>query len=424
MNIGIFTDTYFPQINGVATSSMTLKTELEKLGHKVYIITANDPSCKEKQPTVFRLPSMPFVFLPTHRMTYMYSPKLILNFKKLKLDVVHTQTEFAIGLFGKVLSEIYKIPLVHTYHTMYEDYVHYVAKGHLMTPNMAKAFSRIFCNRARIVVVPVEKTKQALIEYGVKRQIVVIPTGLNFSNLRRENFEQQEIQDLKKEIGLADASKVIVYVGRIAQEKSLDVVINAMPDLLKKIPDVKLVLVGNGPLINGYKEMTKELNISQSVIFTGGKPYSEIGKYYQIGDVFTTASTSETQGLTYLEAMATHLPVVAKKDQSIEGIIKNGETGYIFEKDEELSEVLYQVLTNEKDTAEIAQNGYNSIQHLSAEQFAKNIEELYINLIEDNKQEKSEIKRTFSIKFKHPSFKLPLKKPNIKFKFKIKLHKD
>ena len=121
MNIGIFTDTYYPQINGVVTSTCMLKEQLEKRGHRVYIFTAADPNAKEKLPRVFRLPSMPFFFQPSYRAAYMYSPKLLLSLKKLKLDIVHTQTEFSLGLFGKAVAEIYRLPLVHTYHTMYED---------------------------------------------------------------------------------------------------------------------------------------------------------------------------------------------------------------------------------------------------------------------------------------------------------------
>ena len=324
----------------------------------------------------------------------MYSPKLLLNLKKLKLDIVHTQTEFPIGIFGKVVSEIYRIPLVHTYHTMYEDYVHYVANGHLITPAMAKAFSRVFCNQAKVVVAPVEKTRQSLLAYGVKRPIEIIPTGLDFSNFARGKYTKAELEQAKIEIGLNSTDPVIVYVGRIAKEKSLDVVIRTMAELLVKIPDAKLVIVGDGPLKGAYEEMANQLKIAGSVIFTGARPWAQIGKYYQIGDVFTTASTSETQGLTYIEAMAAQVPVVAKQDQSVEGIVEHGKTGYLFQNDEQLCGLLYRALANKAESQAIAERGYNSIQRLSAQRFAEDMENLYKRIISETGQKP----RRFTIK--------------------------
>ncbi len=385
MNIGIFTDTYFPQINGVVTSTCMLQKELERRGHKVYIFTTTDPNYRQKQPRVFRLPSMPFLFLPTHRVAYMYSPKLLMNFKKLKLDIIHTQTEFPIGILGKVVSEFYKLPYVHTYHTMYEDYVHYVANGHIITPKMAQRFSRIFCNRARVVIAPVEKTKESLLKYGVKRPIEIIPTGLDFEPFRRGKYTKQEIDETKTELGLELTDRIIVYVGRVAKEKSIDTIIKCMPKVLEKIHNTKLVIVGNGPLIEEYKKLSEDLGVSSAVLFTGGKPWDEIGKYYQLGDVFTTASTSETQGLTYLEAMAAKVPVVAKKDSSIENIIFDRETGYIFENDDEAADVLVHVLSNKDEADRVADAGYESIQDFSSQKFAERVENLYNSVIKDNK---------------------------------------
>ncbi|MDR1914903.1 MAG: glycosyltransferase, partial [Clostridiales bacterium] len=231
MNIGIFTDTYYPQINGVVTSTRMLEKELNKLGHKVFIITTTDPNVKRPSPRVFRLPSMPFVFLPTHRMTFMYSPKLLMNLKSLKLDIIHTQTEFPVGIFGKIVSEFYKIPMVHTYHTMYEDYVHYIANGHLITPVMAKKYSTLFCNRAKIVIAPVEKTRQYLEECGVVRPLRVIPTGLDFAPFAPELFSEKQIAEKKAELGIQPDERVIVNIGRIAKEKSINVLIDQLPKL-------------------------------------------------------------------------------------------------------------------------------------------------------------------------------------------------
>lgn len=153
MNIGIFTDTYYPQINGVVTSVRTLEKELAKRGHKVFVFTVSHPNAKTAYPRVFRLPSMPFVFLPSHRVGVLYSPKAVSIVKKINLDIIHTHTEFSLGLFGRMMAKQLNIPWVHTYHTMYEEYVHYISKGMLnrLTPKMVANLSRVFCNKCNTI---------------------------------------------------------------------------------------------------------------------------------------------------------------------------------------------------------------------------------------------------------------------------------
>ena len=381
MNIAIFTDTYPPQINGVATSTRMLEKELIALGHTVYIFTVSDPNATNDPPHVFRMPSMPFVFLPSHRFALMYPPKLLLKMRSLKLDVVHTQTEFPLGIFGTAVAGFLRIPQVHTYHTMYEDYVHYVAKGHLVTPKMAQQFSRIFCNRARAVIAPVEKAQDSLLEYGVERPIRVIPTGIDFEPFSREKYSQADIDEVKRGLGIDLTDPIVVSVGRVAKEKSIDTVLRQFPNLLKKLPNAKFVLVGGGPVLDELKAMAQELGVADSVIFAGPQPWDTIGKYYQLGDVFVSASTSETQGLTYIEAMAATVLVCAKKDKSIEGVVLHGETGYFFEEEADLPDILHRALTNSEEHDKIAETAYTHIRHLSSHNFAKSVEGLYNELL-------------------------------------------
>jgi len=381
MNIAIFTDTYTPQINGVATSTCMLEKELTNRGHRVYIFTTSDPQANEALPFVFRLPSMPFIFLPSHRLALLYPPKMLLKMRMLDIDIVHTQTEFPLGIFGTIVSEFLKVPQVHTYHTMYEDYVHYVAKGHLITPKMAQQYSRIFCNRARAVIAPMDKAKDSLLDYGVERPIRVIPTGIDFEPFSRSKYSAEDINEVKRELGLNLTDPIVVSVGRIAKEKSIDAVLEQFPKLLQKMPEAKFVLVGNGPIVGDLKARAAELGISDSVIFAGPRPWSVLGKYYQVGDVFVSASTSETQGLTYIEAMAAKVLVCAKQDKCIEGIVNDGETGYSFVEDEEIPEVLYKALSDREKRLKMAEAALVNIAHMSSQKFAESVEGLYNELL-------------------------------------------
>ena len=380
LNIGLFTDTYFPQINGVATSVHLLRSELTALGHNVYIFTTTDPRAK-REAGIFRMPSMPFVFLPSHRVGLVYSPKALLKMRKLKLDVVHTHSEFSLGIFGKIVSEFLKIPLIHTYHTLWEDYVHYVAGGHLITPKMARKFSKFFCNRARVVIAPTEKAEGYLLGYGVERPIRVIPTGINFAPFAPQSHCADEIKELRASLGISPEDRVLLSLGRVGKEKSMDIIIKQMPKILEMLPNVKLVIVGDGPVRTELEELSKTLDISENVIFTGARPWDEIGKYYQLGDAFINASVTETQGLTYVEAMAAGLPVIAKFDTSIENLVRHNETGYTFHNDEDLPRLAVDVLTNDAEKSRVTAAARASIHHLSSQKYGQNAAELYAEVV-------------------------------------------
>jgi Glycosyltransferase len=383
VNIGLFTDTYFPQINGVGTSTYTLAKELRSLGHNVYIFTPTDPkNVLENEQGVIRMPSMPCIFIHQYRFGVVYSPKTLKKIAKLHLDIIHTQTEFSLGIFGKTLSKAFGIPMVHTYHTMYEDYVHYIVNGALITKSMSHSFSRIFCNFARECIAPTAKVKDSLLQYGVTKPIHIIPTGINIDKFRKTNYPVADTLKLRSSFGLNQNHKVILVLGRIAKEKSIDVIVNSMPEIFQKEPDARLLIVGDGPGRAALEKQVNSLGITNRVVFAGAKPWNEIGKYYQLGDIFVSASISETQGLTFIEAMAAGLPIVAKKDESIEGVIKNDETGIVFETDDTLASKILGILKDNKKRNYLAKNGAVFAENISAEVFGKSIESVYKNVLE------------------------------------------
>ncbi|KXL51900.1 alpha-monoglucosyldiacylglycerol synthase [Anaerotignum neopropionicum] len=383
MNIGIFSDTYYPQLNGVATSIRTLAMGLEKKGHNVYIFTPWDPRTPETDETnVFRIPSMPFLFLKNYRAGLLCPPHLSKKISSLNLDIIHTQTEFSLGFLGKFISTTQGIPLVHTYHTMYEDYVHYIARGHLISPEMAREFSKFFCNATTDVIAPTKKTEDLLLSYGVTTPISIIPTGIDTSNFSRDKFTPEEVLALRHSLGIDANTPVVLSIGRVAKEKSIDVVMKAMPALLENLPDAKMVIVGEGPERVNLEALAKSLGIENHVVFTGGKPWTEIGKYYKLGNVFCSASVTETQGLTFAEAMSAGIPVVAKNDPCINNIITHNETGLLFDETEELPALLYQIITDQALQTRLIKAGIETIKELSAENFCNRVEALYEKILE------------------------------------------
>ena len=172
MNIGLFTETYYPEINGVAASVYVLREELEKQGHNVYVFTTTSPGAPKNEKNVYRVHSLPCILISDRRVGLLYQRKIAAVIKKLNLDIIHTNTEFSLGIFGRIMARELKIPIVHTYHTIYEDYTHYVTKG-VLPDNKAKkavrAFSKVCCNTVDEVIVPTEKVKELLRDYRVKR---------------------------------------------------------------------------------------------------------------------------------------------------------------------------------------------------------------------------------------------------------------
>ena len=389
MNIGIFTDTYSPQVNGVVSSILTLEKELRKQGHNVYIFTISHPAAEDNSNFVYRIASLPFIFLKDHRVGILYSNRLVRKIKRLRLDIILSQTEFSLGIFAKLVAKKLSVPIVHTYHTMYEEYMHYISKGIEFSPKIARKYSKSFCNGVDGVVAPTKKTEKLLKGYGVKTQIRVIPTGIDFSPLEKNNYSQEEIDHLKQVFNIPLSDPVILFVGRIAREKSIDVLIRAMALLISKVPQAKLVIVGDGPSRLQLEELAVELNVRDAIIFTGMQPWNTIGRIYQIGDIFVSASVTETQGLTFAEAMAASLAVVAREDESIAGLIRNDYNGKLFHTEEELAVILEELILNPNQQQMLGSNALHSIKPLSAEVFGLNAYNYYLDVIDEYVEKKN-----------------------------------
>lgn len=387
MNIGIFTDAYDPQINGVVISTKILKQELEAKGHNVTIITVSDPGA-HKESGILRLPSIPFFVLPDFRVGSLYSPRIMRRIKKLNLDIIHTQTEFSLGIFGRICAKRLSIPIVHTYHTMYEDYSHYFSFKVMdkYAKHASRRFSRLMCRTVDNVIVPTEKVASALETYGLKKDLNIIPTGVDLKPFAASGYNESEREKARVLCNIENHNKVLLFVGRLAKEKSIDTIIKSLPEIIKVHHDLVFLVVGDGPEMNYLKELAEQLNVSKNVRFVGKQPWQDIGVFYQLADVFVSASTSETQGLTYIEAMAAHKAVVAKYDTNLDDVVLDGKTGRFFYNDDELAGIVIDLMTNEHLRYSLSKNGFNSVQDLSSVHFGNAVESLYFETVYTTKE--------------------------------------
>ncbi len=379
MNIGLFSETYYPEINGVATSVYTLKNELEKRGHNVYVFTTTSPGSPEHEHNVFRVPSMPFIFISERRVGLFYQPKLAHIIKKLGLDIIHTQTEFSLGIFGRIMARELRLPIVHTYHTIYEDYTHYLTHFKALDRRakaFARTYSKVCCNTVEQVIVPTEKTRELLMTYSVHKDISVVPTGIDLSKFDRNNFTDIDVNALKQKYNIKPQEKILLYIGRVSQEKNIEEIINAMPDYMKTRENVKFVIVGSGPALEKLEYLVNQLGLEDRFVFTGSQPWDTIGLFYQLGDVFVSASRSETQGLTYIEALASGLPIVAREDKCLEDILEVGKNGYSFTDTAGLYRGLDQIMFLDKKT-NYSGNSVDKVAKYSTQEFASQVEKVY-----------------------------------------------
>lgn len=381
MNIGLFTDTYFPQLSGVATSIQTLKNALEKNGHSVFIFTTTDPHLGKGtiEPNVFRVSSVPFVSFTDRRIAFRGLFQATKIAKEVKLDIVHTQTEFSMGMIGKYVAHSLGIPAIHTYHTMYEDYLHYVLNGHLLKPYHVKQFTKAYLHNMDGVVAPSERVKETLTRYGVTIPMRIIPTGVDLTAIN-----ENPRRDVRKELGIDSNEKVILTLSRVAAEKKIDQILDVLPTVLEIEPNVKFVIAGDGPDVQPLKDQVARLSLEDYVIFAGSVEHSDVGNYYRMADLFVSASDTETQGLTYIEALAAGTKCVVYSTDYTEHVFDNKELGSTFTTKNEMTNEIIDYLKANQFT--IPKNlKEKKLIDVSADTFAHKIENFYQEAIQ-NKQ--------------------------------------
>ena len=385
MRIGLFTDTYPPYINGVSTSVLMLKQGLEKLGHEVYVVTVNSENFHyKKEDNVLMIPGVP-IGIMDFRMTSLYPLKAQKIIKGWNLDVIHTHTEFGVGTFARLIAKQYNIPLVHTYHTMYEEYIYYITKGYFdgASKKLVEYLTLFLCDKTvEELIVPTKKTYDLFKEkYKVKRDVHIIPSGIDVTRFYKENINLLTISSLRRELNIKKDDFIILYLGRIAKEKSIDFLINNLKEIRKKVPKARMIIVGDGPDVNDLVMLAHKNKLDNHVTFTGKVPWSEVPKYYQLADVFVTASKTETQGLTVIEAMAAEKPVVAIKDESFELVMTDKQDGLFFETDKEYQDLIIKLYKDKAFGKMIAKQARITANAYNPKVYAKRVLEVYESVI-------------------------------------------
>jgi len=377
MHIGIFTDTYSPQINGVVTSILSFAKELKRLGHQVFIFAPAVKEDNRKEDDVYRWKSYPFPFYREHRFVIPHFQAIAKKAKGIQLDLIHTQTPFTLGVAGTLLAKEMNIPLVHTYHTYVTQYGQDLP---IIPPTIstwiAKKLSCIYCNLCDLIFTPSEEMRKVLFSYGITRQIQVLPTGIN-----PEDFKPQDPGAILKKFRIPPSSKLLLFVGRVGKEKNIDFLLESFQLITKAFPSVYLLISGGGPKKEEMIKLSESLGLSSQVRFSGHLPRQELIDSYAAADLFVFTSLTETQGLVLLEAMTLGTPVVAVRAMGVKEVLQDSRGGFLTELSKEaFSQKVLELLKDDQLRAKKSKEARERAEEMSASRLALELEKHYLSL--------------------------------------------
>lgn len=343
MRIGFFTDTYTSQVNGVVSSIDNTRQALEALGHTVYVFAPALPKRERKtrkkfqnvlyvdsdhEKNVFRFPSTSFVYgwvYPDMRMPLLpVSMQFWKQLLSLRFDIIHSHDFLNMGVFAEFLAKQRKIPHVHTYHTVFSEYVHHFP-GHQLLPakKVVEGYSKIFCNACDAIVAPSQKIAALLKKYHVRTPMEVIPNGVHV-----DHFQHAKKGFLRSLLRLPRDAEILLYVGRISAEKNVQFLVDALPAVLRAHPKAVFVLVGTGPHEKALQKRIAKAGITDRTYFPGVFPYEKMPAVFADGDIFVFSSLSENNPMVVLEALSAGLPIITLKDSAYDSFVVDGVNGF------------------------------------------------------------------------------------------------
>lgn len=377
MKILITSDWYAPVTNGVVTSVLNLRQGLTDLGHEVRILALSDNiRTKTVQDGVYYLHSLNASFVyPNARCGLPAGHAFRKSIIEWQPDIIHSQTEFSTFIIARQLARRLRVPHVHTFHTIYENYTHYFSPNQQIGKWGIARFCRNRLNRTDAVIVPSEKTADHIITYRLRPPVFVIPSGTDIKRFA-EPLPENLLQRVRQDLHIPEDAFVLLQVGRIGREKNIEEILQCMTKI--KRDDVYLVLVGDGPYVDHIRKAVNLYGLENNVRFTGMVPHGDIVTYYQMADLFVNASTSETQGLTFGEALAAGLPVLCYEDPCLENVVINAFNGFQCTSPEEFVQKLLHLVNDRKSLTRYGRQAKTFMQeNYSREIFAANAEAVY-----------------------------------------------
>lgn len=382
MKILLTSDWYHPIVNGVVMSVLNLKKELEEMGHDVRILTLASSYQSYHRDDVYYIKSVPLYVYPNTRFTVGPSFTVQEEMRAWMPDIVHSNCEFFTFQYAKEIAAKFQIPLIHTYHTIYEHYTAYIKGAQQISSALIPVFSKQRLKSCSAIIAPTSKVKDTLRGYEIKNRIEVIPTGLDLSRFS-DRLSDEKRRAMRREWNIPEDAFLLVNLGRMAQEKNIHELFNYVSHMVSDHPNLYFLLVGDGPYRDKLEEIGEELGIASRLRFTGMVPPDTTVHYYQMADLFVSASVSETQGLTYIEALASAKPLLVRRDQCLVDVLEEGKNGYFFDDYDGFAHTLVQIMEQSDLLAALSDYAEKCSIQFSKEIFAKRVLALYEECIDN-----------------------------------------
>lgn len=380
MKILLTSDWYDSAVNGVVRSVQNLRRGLEARGHEVRVLTLSQNIHSHVSDGAICLGSVNAgMIYPGARVRVMLSKAPIRELLEWHPDVVHSNCEFSTFWMARYIAEHLEIPLVHTYHTVYENYTHYFSPSPKLGRQLVGHFSHWIAGRTDCIIAPTEKVAGLLRGYGIATPIRVLPTGIDLERFAPPETDGER-NELRTALEIPENHTILLSLGRLAKEKNCQELLRLLAPFRGK--NVTLVIVGDGPFRSALEQQTAELGLEGQVRFTGMVDPEQVGRYYQMGDLFVCASTSETQGLTYFEALASGLPMLCREDECLDGVVINGRNGWQYRTEEGFRQRLQHFLDHPEEHEAMAQSALETGQRYSVSAFAEGAEQIYWDCIQ------------------------------------------
>jgi len=393
MRIAFFTNCYKPLVNGVVTSIVSLKEAYERKGHDVYIFAPRVKDYIDQKRNVFRYRSVNL----TSKVKYPLPIPLSFRVKKVitefNPDIVHFHHPFLLSfpaiMYGKKLG----IPKILTIHTQYEQYAYYVSPiPERVTQEAIKMIISNLAYKTDCITTPSDSMKKIMENYGIKNRIQVIPNAIHLISFQED--DESKRAEIKKKYNLKEDDKIILFVGRVASEKSIDTIIKAL-EIIKKRDNnkVKLLIVGNGPAMDELQQLTRTLKVEKDVVFAGTVSNEEIQHYYKMAYLFTITSTSESFGIVIIEALASGIPVLAVRAPGAADILTDDLDGLLVDDDvEKFADALEKIIREPELREKLSKGALKTSEKYNIDTISERMLNLYREVIEIKKSKTKEKK--------------------------------
>lgn len=387
MHIAFFTNFYHPVVNGVVRSVASFREVLMKHGHNVFVFAQSDGNYQDTEAFIFRYPSLPLPLPGDISAAIPVSPFVEQLLPALKLDVIHTHHPILLGQTAARKAAELGLPLVFTFHTQYWEYTHYIPFPQEaiqeFLKNAVHRWLREYIQKCQHIIIPSESIKEILVrDYGLEERYTVIPTGTDLAPYQCAGW-----QALRKEKGWQDET-VLISVGRLAPEKNWDTLLRAFAKVASQKPNLRLVLIGDGPAKATLESLASELGIAEHVTFTGALPFDKVPCHLKAADIFAFASVTETQGLVTIEAMAAGLPIVAVDGSGTRDIVEHEKQGFLVENDADaLAKGIQNLLADPQRMKRFSNNALKKAKTFDINELGKQMVSVYQQAILDKKED-------------------------------------